>query len=105
MNDYVDAVFNRLQTEIDNLKRASSQASQQTERAEIADSIPAYVEASLPTLAGGGLGNGSAYITIAWCSDGRKPGEGAGMGTGILVVYDAVSGNWLNLDGYGAITT
>lgn len=105
MPDLIDMVFEQVQSEIDALKRATDNLRQQSERAEIADNIPAYTFAGLPTLAGGGLGNGTAYVTLAWVSNGRKPGEGAGAGTGILAVYNAPTNTWLNIDGYAAITT
>lgn len=105
MPDLVDMVFGEIQAEIDALKRAHDNLRQQSERAEIADNVPAYTFAGLPTLAGGGLGDGLSYVTLAWVSNGRKSGEGAGAGTGVLAVYNAPTNTWLNVDGYVAITT
>lgn len=85
-----------LQTQIDRSKRV--------ERAEIADSIPAYTLANAPSNADGGLGDGTSYITIAWISNGRKPGEGAGLGTGVLCFHQASTDTWIRLDTYTAVT-
>lgn len=91
--------INSLQTQVDRNKRV--------ERAEMADSIPAYTLAAAPLAADGGLGDGSngGYITLAWISNGRRPGEGAGLGTGVLAFYQASSNTWIRIDTYTAVTT
>jgi len=49
---------------------------------------PGYAVASLPAAAGNGA--------IAWASNGRKPGEGAGAGTGVPVFYNPATNNWFS---------
>jgi hypothetical protein len=53
----------------------------------IVQAPPSYTVASLPTT---GNGNGAP----AWASNGRKPGEGAGAGTGVPVFWNPTTGSW-----------
>jgi hypothetical protein len=48
---------------------------------------PVYLVADLPATA--------AVPTFAYASDGRKPGEGGGSGTGVPVFFD-ISGVWFS---------
>ncbi|MDA2954091.1 MAG: hypothetical protein O2976_05705 [Actinomycetota bacterium] len=45
--------------------------------------------AQLPTQ---GVNNGAT----AFCENGRKSGEGAALGTGLLVWFDKTSGTWID---------
>lgn len=76
----------------------------QVERGLICDSCPAYTVANLPTLANGGLGNGTSYVTYAFASNGRKAAEGGGAGTGQMVYYNAVTDQWLRIRDDSVIT-
>lgn len=87
--------LNQVQTQVDRTKRV--------ERAEMADSLPAYNLADAPLAADGGLGDGTSYVTLAWISNGRKSGEGVGAGTGVLAVFAAGSNQWLRLTDYTAV--
>lgn len=49
---------------------------------------PSYTVATLPTTASGG--------TYAWTSNGRKPGEGAGTGTGVPVFFNSATAQWFS---------
>lgn len=84
--------------------RTDVRRTQRVERAEIADSIPAYTLANAPLAADGGLGDGSTYITLAWISNGRKSGEGAGNGTGILAFYNTSTNSWFGVRSEVAVT-
>ena len=95
----VEMVWNELRQELNTIKQ-EVQINSQVERALFTDSIPAYTVANLPTAANGGLGNNTSYSTILWASDGRKSGEGAGTGTGVMVVWQASLGQWLRLTDY-----
>lgn len=97
MSDLVELVYQQLQNELQDLRRQVDSA-RRVERAEIADGIPAYTVANLPTIANGGLGNGSSYITLAFASNGRKTGEGVGAGTGVLCYYQASLNQWLRVE-------
>jgi hypothetical protein len=103
MSDMVELIYQELrqhlaglQTQIDRSKRV--------ERAEIADSIPAYLLADAPLAVDGGLGDGTSYITVAWISNGRKSGEGAGLGTGILAYYNTSTNSWFGVRSEVAVT-
>lgn len=97
-----ELVWQNLQGQIAALQRQVDQ-NKKVERAEIADSIPAYTLATAPLSASGGLGNGSTYVTVAWISNGRKSGEGAGLGTGVLAVYQSSTNQWLRLTDYSVV--
>jgi hypothetical protein len=56
--------------------------------------LPSYAVAALPTSASPGA--------IAFASNGRKPGEVAGAGTGVQVYYDGRS--WISASS-GGLTT
>ncbi|MEO8608917.1 MAG: hypothetical protein ABI690_13580 [Chloroflexota bacterium] len=101
MSDIVELVWNELQSQIQELRTTINQQSIKTERAEYTDGIPAYTFASLPTA---GLATGTSYVTIVWCSNARKSGEGAGVGTGVLAIYNSAGGNWLRAGDYTALT-
>jgi hypothetical protein len=102
-NDLTELVYSELKQELNRLK-AEVQINSQVERALVSDSIPAYTLATAPLAAQGGLGNGSSYISLAWISNGRRPGEGAGLGTGVLAFYDTLSNTWIRIDTYTAVT-
>jgi hypothetical protein len=51
-----------------------------------------------------GLPVSSAAGSIAYASDGRKPGEGAGSGSGVLVYYDS-TGAWISVHSAAAVTS
>ncbi|HEY7580260.1 MAG TPA: hypothetical protein VH855_21945 [Acetobacteraceae bacterium] len=57
--------------------------------------LPAYTVAALPTSAAAGA--------IAFASNGRKPGEAAGSGTGVQVFYDGR--NWISVSSGGLPAT
>ena len=103
MSEMVELVYNELKTELAALQTQIDRTGR-VERAEIADSIPAYTVTNLPTLANGGLGDGASYVTLAFASNGRKGGEGVGAGTGQLVYYNAPTNQWLRVRDDSVIT-
>lgn len=103
MSDLTEMVWKELQGQLNDIRK-NVQIAQQTEMALFSDSLPAYTVASLPTLANGGLGNGTSYVTLAFASNGRKAAEGAGLGTGQLVYYNAPTDQWLRVRDDSLIT-
>lgn len=103
MSDMIDLVWKDLQGQLNELTK-QVQIARQTEQALFTDSIPAFTVANLPTLANGGLGNGTSYVTLAFASNGRKTAEGAGLGTGQLVYYNAPTDQWLRVRDDSLIT-
>lgn len=101
MTDIVDVIWNELQRQIADVKATAIKESIKTERAEYTDGIPAFTFANLPT---SGLANGTSYVTVVWCSNARKTGEGASAGTGVLAIYNPAGGNWLRVGDYTALT-
>lgn len=99
----IDLVWGELNKQIRDVRGQVTRA-QRVERAEISDSIPSYLVSELPTLANGGLGLGSDYVTLAFASNGRKAGEGAAAGTGQLCYYNAPTDQWLRIRDDGVVT-
>lgn len=100
--DVLDMVWEQLKSEINVLNQRVTKVETKTEQAGYADGVPAYVVASLPT---NGLANGQSFVTIAFASNGRKSGEGAGLGTGVPVYWDAASLQWLKFSDDTAVTS
>lgn len=103
MSNMVELVWQELRQELNTLQD-KVQANSQVERALVSDSLPAYTLATAPLAATGGLGNGQSYISLAWISNGRRQGEGAGLGTGVLAFHDPTSDTWIRVDTYTAVT-
>lgn len=103
MSDMVEYVYSELKKELAVLS-LQTEKNKRVERAEQADSIPAYTLANAPLAAQGGLGNNTTYTTLAWISNGRKNGEGAGNGTGILAYYNASTNSWFGVRSEVAVT-
>lgn len=99
----VELVYRELKTELAAMNTRIGDA-RRVERAEIADSIPAYLLADAPLATDGGLGDGTSYITLAWISNGRKSGETAGNGTGILAYYNSSTDSWFGIRSEVAVT-
>jgi hypothetical protein len=102
-SELVEMIYRELSQKINTIQ-TQVQSARQVERAEIADSIPAYTLANAPLAVDGGLGDGTTYITLAWISNGRKSGEGAGNGTGILAYYNASTNSWFGVRSEVAVT-
>jgi len=95
----VSAMFQRLSDQIaDNRDRIRRLESQQL--SETATSVPSVALADAPLAA-----DGMTTFALRFISDGRKPGEGAGTGTGILCYYDSGSDSWFTVSGNIAVTT
>lgn len=104
MSDVVEFIYSELKRQINALETGMDR-NRRVERAEIVDSVPAYLLVDAPLAADGGLGNGTTYITLAWISNGRKSGEGAGLGTGILAYYNTSTNSWFGVRSEVAVTT
>lgn len=101
--DIVEMVWGKLKKDIDALTGRVVRVENVTEQAQYADGIPAYTFANLPTT---GRANGTSYITLAWVTNGRKAGEGAGNGTGVLAVYNPSTATWKRVgEDYNDVTT
>jgi len=105
MSDMAELVYSELKKDLAALQRQVTDNSR-VERAEIADSIPAYTLTNAPLAVDGGLGDGTngGYITLAWISNGRKSGETAGNGTGALCFYNTATNSWFGVRSEVAIT-
>lgn len=102
--DVAEMMWRDLKQQIAQVSANVQQLRIQYERAGVADGIPASSLADAPLAATGGLADGVNYITLRWITDGRRPGEGAGDGTGVLAFYDTATDTWRQIDGYAAVT-
>ena len=102
MSEMVELVYSELKKQL-NILDAQVDKNKRVERAEIADSIPAYTLANAPDNSDGGLGTYTSYCTLAWIKNGRKAGEGAGVGTGVLAVFQSSTNQWLRLTDYSVV--
>ncbi len=100
-NDLISMVHADLLKQIRKNEKGLALVHNVTEQANYSDGVPAYTFADLPST---GLGNGTSYITIAFCSNGRKGGEGAGLGTGVPVYWNAASSQWLKFSDDTVVT-
>lgn len=103
-DDMASMVYQELKNELTTLQE-QTQINAQVERALFADSCPAYLLVNAPNNSVGGMGNMVSYVTFAWISDGRKSGEGAGVGTGVLAVFQSSTNQWLRLTDYTVVVT
>jgi hypothetical protein len=100
-SDMIETVWGDLKKEIEGLQAQINKQLVKTERSEYTDGIPAYTFVALPTT---GLADGSTYITLAWVSNGRKSGEGAGLGTGVLAIWQQSTATWKRVGDYVDVT-
>lgn len=96
----------RLRAEVAELRERLSFAESEPQHAEdigpfTSLSTETLLQSALANLPTTGLRNGA----LAWVSDGRKTGEGASAGTGVLAYFDEASGNWLRFGDDSAAAT
>lgn len=103
--DIVRQVYEEMKLSNSRLQRQIDTINVRRSRAETAGGFVASTLADAPLAATGGLSDGSAYIDLRWISDGLKPGETTGTGTGVLAYYDAANDRWNNVHDYAAVTT
>lgn len=92
--DVVNWMFGQMQDMVDSLQDYLDVTGQKGERSETCGGFQAFAYADLPRASTNAMSDGTEYIDVAWCSDGRKSGEGAGAGTGQPVYYDATIDDW-----------
>lgn len=85
--DMIDWMWGKLQGQIIDVNKQLTLVISRTERAEVAGGHQAYTFATMPTV------NNSGGDEI-WVSNGRKVGEGAGAGTGVLCYWNPTTGTW-----------
>lgn len=98
--DAVKARFERLKKEIDTTSKLATEQKRKTERSMIGWSFNNFTLAEAPLAADGMTGYAVAFIT-----NGRKQGQGAGAGTGILSYYNPATDTWLNFRDDTAVLT
>lgn len=96
----LEIVWNELQSQIDGLRVDMNNLLAKSERAETAGGMLASALADAPLAADGGVGDGD----MLFITNGRKSGEGVGVGTGIPAYYNADTDTWLRFSDDGAVT-
>lgn len=90
--DAVKARFNRLKKQLEITSNLATEQARKTERSMIGWSFNNFLLADAPLIADGMTGYAVAFIT-----DGRKQGEGAGLGTGVMAYYNFATDTWLKV--------
>ena len=103
--DILDVIWRELRAEINTVSQNTQRTTLQSEEANVSESLPASTLATAPLAVDGGLPDGNTYITMRWISDGRKPGEGAATGTGVLAFYDSVADEWVSVFDQSTVLT
>jgi hypothetical protein len=97
-------MFGEMQKQIAAIELRTQIITQRSERSETAGGVVSYTFANRPRASTGGMSNGVAYVDVAWISNGRKPSEGAGLGTGVLCVYAPLpTDDWLRIGDYSTV--
>lgn len=94
----VDAMFANLSRQVAS-NRQRIGALENLELAGSAFSMPISTLADAPLAA-----NGLTTYAMRFISNGRKGGEGAGLGTGVPAYYNPATDTWLTFSGNAAVT-
>lgn len=105
MKSVQELVWKRMRDEVRQVDRRVNRISVRSQQTQTARGVPASTLANAPRAADGGLSDGSEYIDLLWISNGRKPNEGAGNGSGVLAIYDAGQDAWLRVGDYAVVQT
>ncbi len=89
MDAVLEWIWKEVNERIDALRSDVTTFIARAERSEVTGSAEEIAFADLPTIADSPM-NGNLY----WVTDGRKMGEGAGAGTGVLVYYNEATTTW-----------
>lgn len=97
--DFVEAAFDTITKKEAGNTNSIDDLVAQTERTGATFALREYTFDSAPR-----AGNGMNAHAVAFISDGRKPGESAGNGTGVIAMYDVDSDQWLRTSDYTQVT-
>lgn len=98
--DLLETIYTDLRKRQQREKTRSKRNFNLTDRAEYTDSTVAMPFADLPVE---GLGDSIHFVTFLFVTDGRKPGETGGNGTGVFAYWDDVAGVWKNMHDYAQV--
>lgn len=93
-SDLPEMIWEDLNRQIADINARVNTLEVRTERSETTSGHPTATVAAAP-LAGQGVKGGDEL----WLSDGRKSGEAAGLGTGVLAFYDPATDSWIPIGG------
>lgn len=89
--DVAGLMWDELQRQIKDVRGRVDEIAIRYERAELAGGVDAVLLANAPLAVTGGVKAGS----LLFITNGRKPGEGGGAGTGVLAYYQSSLDQWL----------
>lgn len=84
-----DMIYEDLQGQVKATNKKLATATAQSERAETSAGHPSGTLASAPLAANGARAGDQYFVT-----NGRKVGEGAGAGTGVMAYYNPATNSW-----------
>lgn len=84
-----ELMWDQINNEIKAIKKRIDTLESRTERCETTSGAPSVTLANAPLAATGARGGDILFI-----SNGRKTGEGAGLGTGLLAYYNPNTNSW-----------
>lgn len=99
MSEVLDFIWSKLNEEVQT-RRGETAKLNAIEKAGEAFSFPISTLADAPLAA-----DGMSTYACRFISDGRKGGEGAGLGTGLPCYYNPVTDQWLTFHDNTAVTT
>lgn len=100
MSEVLDEMWRTLNHRLDQVERDIKTFTSDSERAEYAGGITRSTLANAPLAASGKVKNGD----MLFITNGRKTGEGAGLGTGVPCYYNSTTDQWLRLSDDTAVT-
>lgn len=99
-DDIITRIYKDLKKRVDDLEVVVRNLRKQSEASTYTKGLQSYAYADLPT---SGLGDNASYITLVFVPDGRKSGESAGNGTGVIAYWDTTASDWLNVADYSSV--
>ncbi|MDX2138339.1 MAG: hypothetical protein SF123_09620 [Chloroflexota bacterium] len=101
-SDLIGNVYSEMRQQVRDLKSEQQRIAGDSERAETAGGFSAMTLAAANAMAtAGGMSDGATHIDAVWISNGVRPGESAGAGTGVLAVW--AGGAWRRVGDYAAV--
>lgn len=95
----IELVWKQLQADLDRVRRGVASITTLSERSETTGGIEADILANAPLSADGATSGDLMFIT-----NGRKAGEGAGVGTGVPAYFNPGTNTWKRFEDNADVT-
>jgi hypothetical protein len=100
MSDMISMVWREVKADIDALRQQNLLILTKLDRSETTGGISESTLANAPLAVSGGVKNGD----LLWISNGRKSGEGVGVGTGVPAYYNVATDTWKRFEDNADVT-